>query len=79
MAQMQNNPMMQNIRNTVNLIKTAQNPYVLIENALAQKNPALVKAYNYINNDCGGDYKAAMNNLAAQYGMDGNAIMSMIK
>lgn len=69
--------MLQKIRNTVGFIKAAQDPYTLIQNALAQQNPALVKAYNSIV-EHGGDYKAAMNDVATQMGIDKNTILSMI-
>ena len=45
------------------------NPESLLQNMMTQRNPALAKAVDYVN-QCGGDPKAAFQKLAQEKGID---------
>ena len=54
------------------------NPESMLQNMLAQKNPAIAKAVKYVN-ECGGDPKAAFQKLAQENGLDSAEIESLMR
>ena len=66
------------IRDFVNKLKGMNNPESLLQNMLAQRNPAMAKAVQYVN-DCGGDAKAAFQKLAQEKGIDPAEIESLMR
>lgn len=73
----QSNPMMQNIRQMVGMIRNAQNPQAMM-NQLVTGNPNMKQAMDIIN-QYGGDPKKAFYSLAEQKGIDPQEILNMMK
>lgn len=70
-------PQPNNVFNMINQIKSAANPQQAAEQMLFN-NPNFKEVMNYINQN-GGDAKTAFYNLAAQKGVDPNAILNQLK
>ena len=75
---MQSNPIFTQIQNLAQTIKMAKNPETLLQNMMAQRNPQLQQAMDYVRNN-GGDPKAAFQKLAAEKGFDPAEIEKMFK
>lgn len=73
----QSNPMMQNIRQMVGMIRNAQNPQAMM-NQLVTGNPNMKQAMDIIN-QYGGDPKKAFYSIAEQKGIDPQEILNMMK
>lgn len=71
--QPQNNPAM----STVNMIKNAQNPNMVL-NQLARNNPNVANAMNLVN-QYGGNPRAAFYAEAKRLGVNPNQILGMLK
>lgn len=54
------------------------NPEAMLQNMMAQRNPAMAKAVQYVN-ECGGDPKAAFQKLAQENGIDASEIETMFR
>ena len=54
------------------------NPETAIQNMIVQRNPAMAKAVQYVN-ECGGDPKAAFQKLAQENGFDAAEIESLMR
>ena len=65
------------IRNMINTIKTAQNPQMMLQQ-MAQKNPMLQQAMQYVNQN-GGDARAAFYKLAQERGVDPETILQQLR
>lgn len=72
------NPNLSQIQNLAQTIKNVKNPQALLQQMLAQKNPQLQQAMDYVNQN-GGDPKAAFEKLAAEKGIDPEEVMQMFK
>lgn len=59
------------------IIKSSKNPAIMLQN-MANTNPQLKQALNYVNEN-GGDAKQAFYSMAKQNGVDPNEILSMLK
>jgi len=70
-------PMMGQIKQIINTIRTAQNPQMAI-NALINNNPMMKQAMDIIN-QYGGDPQKAFYDIARQKGIDPQEIMDMLK
>ena len=66
------------IKDFVSRLKGMSNPESMLQNMLAQKNPAMAKAVQYVN-ECGGDPKAAFQKLALENGIDTSEIESLMR
>ena len=66
------------IRDFVSRLKGMSNPESMLQNMLAQRNPAMAKAVQYVN-ECGGDAKAAFQKLAQEKGIDPAEIESLMR
>ena len=66
------------IRDFVSRLKGMSNPESMLQNMLAQRNPAMAKAVQYVN-ECGGDPKAAFQKLAQEKGIDPAEIESLMR
>lgn len=66
------------IRDFVSRLKGMSNPESMLQNMLAQRNPAMAKAVQYVN-ECGGDPKAAFQKLAQENGLDTAEIESLMR
>ena len=66
------------IRDFVSRLKGMSNPESMLQNMLAQRNPAMAKAVQYVN-ECGGDPKAAFQKLAKENGLDTAEIESLMR
>lgn len=66
------------IKDFVSRLKGMSNPESLLQNMIAQRNPAMAKAVQYVN-DCGGDAKAAFQKLAQEKGIDPAEIESLMR
>ena len=62
-------PPLQQMRQMISTIKSANNPQALLENMMNQNNPALSQAMDYIKQH-GGDAKAACEALAKEKGIN---------
>ena len=67
----------QQVKNLMNQIKTAQNPQLML-NQLVSSNPQLQNALNFIKQN-GGDPKTAFFNYARQQGVDPQEILNLLK
>lgn len=67
-----------NIKQIVNSLKAMSNPETAIQNMIVQRNPAMAKAVQYVN-ECGGDAKAAFQKLAQEKGIDPADIESLMR
>ena len=65
------------IRNMINTIKTAQNPQMMLQQ-MAQKNPMLQQAMQYVNQN-GGDARTAFYKLAQERGVDPETILQQLR
>ena len=72
-----NNLQLNNIRNTINVLKNANNPVALMQNAFMQNNPQIKQAVDYVQAH-GGNPKDAFYALAQERGIDPNTITSMM-
>ena len=84
-----NNPMLNNLNHNkameslnqaktmYNRIRGLSNPQTAI-NTMAQQNPTLKKALDYVNNN-GGDYEKAFFQLASDMGVDPQDIINALK
>ena len=70
-------PMMQNIKQMMNMVNTAQNPQLMM-NQLLSNNPQMKQAMDIIN-QAGGDPKKAFYAMAEKHGVDPNQILGMLK
>ena len=66
------------IKEFVNRLKGMSNPESLLQNMMTQRNPAMAKAVDYVN-QCGGDPKAAFQKLAQENGIDTSEIETMFR
>lgn len=66
------------IKDFVSRLKCMSNPESMLQNMLAQRNPAMAKAIDYVN-QCGGDPKAAFQKLAQEQGIDASEIETMFR
>ena len=66
------------IKDFVSRLKGMSNPESMLQNMIAQRNPAMAKAIQYVN-DCGGDAKAAFQKLAQEKGIDPAEIESLMR
>ena len=66
------------IKQLVNRLKGMNNPETALQNMIAQRNPAMAKAVQYVN-ECGGDAKAAFQKLAQENGIDPAEIESLMR
>ena len=69
--------MMNQIKQTMNMIRSSQNPQLLM-NQLMQSNPQMKQVMDYVNAS-GGDPKKAFYALAQQKGIDPNEILNALK
>lgn len=67
----------QPIKNALNMVKTAQNPQLML-NQLMQNNPMYSQVQQIIQQN-GGDAQKAFYSLAQQMGVDPNQILSQLK
>lgn len=65
---------MQNIKNTIDMIKAAKNPAALAQ-TMVQKNPQVQQMIQ----EAGGDPKKAFYNAAKQKGVDPDEVLKMLK
>ena len=65
------------VKNMMNMVRSAQNPQAMINN-LAQKNPQMQSAIQYVDAN-GGDPKAAFYNLAKEKGVDPDTILAQLR
>lgn len=72
------NPNLAQIQNLAQTIKNVKNPQAFLQQMLAQRNPQLQQAIDYVQKN-GGDPKAAFQKLAAEKGMDPAEIERMFK
>ena len=68
---------MQPIKNALNMVKTAQNPQLMM-NQLMQNNPMYAQVQQIIQQN-GGNAQQAFYNLAQQMGVDPNQILNQLK
>lgn len=66
------------IKDFVSRLKGMSNPESMLQNMLTQRNPAMAKAVQYVN-ECGGDPKAAFQKLAQENGLDMAEIESLMR
>ena len=71
------NPSLNNVKQMVNMIKSARNPQAML-NQLMQSNPNYRQVTDIINQN-GGDPKKAFYALAQQRGIDPNEILDMLR
>ena len=72
---MQVNPQ---LRSMIQLFKSGGNPQAMMQSMLSSRNPQLAQVMQIVNGS-GGDAKDAFYKLAAQKGVDPNAILSMLQ
>lgn len=72
------NPNLAQIQNLAQTIKNVKNPQALLQQMLAQRNPQLQQALDYVQKN-GGDPKAAFEKLAAEKGIDPAEVEQMFK
>lgn len=72
------NPNLAQIQNLAQTIKNVKNPQAFLQQMLAQRNPQLQQAIDYVQKN-GGDPKAAFQKLAAEKGIDPTEIERMFK
>lgn len=65
------------LKNMMNMVSRAGNPMMALNN-MAQNNPMLRQALDYVNAN-GGDAKTAFYKLAQEQGADPNEILKMLK
>ena len=73
-----NNPSLAGIQNLARTIKGLKNPQAYLEQMLAEKNPQLTQAMEYVRQN-GGNPKAAFEKLAAEKGINPADIEQMFK
>lgn len=73
-----NNPNLAGIQNLARTIKGLKNPQAYLEQMLAEKNPQLTQAMEYVRQN-GGNPKAAFEKLAAEKGINPADIEQMFK
>ena len=73
-----NNPNLAGIQNLAKTIKGLKNPQAYLEQMLAEKNPQLTQAMEYVKQN-GGNPKAAFEKLAAERGINPADIEQMFK
>ena len=69
------NPQLQSM---IQLFKSGGNPSNMIQSMISAKNPQMAQVMQIVSSS-GGDAKAAFYKLAAQKGVDPNAILSMLR
>lgn len=74
----QSNPLLGKIQNLSQIVKTAKNPEALLQQMIAQKNPQMQQAIDYVKQN-GGDPKAAFQKLAEEKGIDPAEIEKLFK
>lgn len=72
------NPNLAQIQNLAQTIKNVKNPQALLQQMLAQKNPQLQQALDYVQKN-GGNPKTAFEKLAAEKGIDPAEVEQMFK
>ena len=71
----QSNPMMNQIKQTIQMVKASQNPQAML-NQLIINNPSYKQAMDIVN-QYGGDVNKALNETVSQMGIDPKEIMSL--
>lgn len=71
------NQLMSPLKSMMNSVSQAGNPMMML-NTMAQSNPMLRQALDYVNAN-GGDARAAFYKLAQERGADPNEILKMLK
>ena len=71
----QSNPMMNQIKHTIQMIKASQNPQAML-NQLITNNPSYKQAMDIVN-QYGGDVSKALNETVSQMGIDPKEIMNL--
>lgn len=69
------NPQLQSM---IQLFKSGGNPRSMLQSMISARNPQMAQVMQIVNGS-GGDAKAAFYKLAAQKGVDPNAILSMLQ
>ena len=69
-----NNPMMQRLKQTMQILKGVRNPQAMLEQAISS-NPQLAEVLKNSN----GDYKKAFYDLAEKQGIDPDEILNAMK
>lgn len=72
-----NNPAVMQAKNALNMLKSAKNPEMFMQNMISQ-NPQMKQAMDYVNAN-GGDAQQAFYALAKEKGIDPEQILSMLK
>ena len=72
-----NNPFVSKIKTTMNMLKSAKNPELFMQNMISQ-NPQMKQAMDYVNAN-GGNAKEAFYKLAQENGIDPEQILNMLK
>lgn len=72
-----NNPAIMQAKNALNMLKSAKNPEMFLQNMMSQ-NPQVKQAMDYVNAN-GGDAQKAFYSLAKQKGIDPEQILNMLK
>ena len=72
-----NNPLLQNAKQMIGMLKGVQNPQAML-NQMMSNNPQMKQVMDVIN-QYGGDAKKAFYTLAEQKGIDPNEILNMMK
>lgn len=73
-----NSPNLAGIQNLARTIKGLRNPQAYLEQMMAEKNPQLMQAMDYVKQN-GGDPKTAFEKLAAEKGINPADIEQMFK
>lgn len=76
-ANLANNPAIAQLKSAINLMKSAKNPELLMQNMISQ-NPQVKQAMDYVNAN-GGNAKEAFYKLAKEKGIDPSAILNALK
>lgn len=76
------NPMLQNLnqsglKNALQMVKAARDPYAML-NRIAAQNPGMKNAIDYVKAN-GGDAKAAFYKMAQEKGIDPESILSQLR
>ena len=77
MQMAKSNPMLQQIKQTMNVLQSAQNPQALL-NQMAMNNPNIQKVMEIINKN-GGDISKAFYSTAEEMGVNPQDVLDMMK
>ena len=72
------NPQLLQVKNVIDSFKNLQNPQAAMQQLISQKNPQMMQAIKYVQEN-GGDPKAAFEKLAAEKGINPAEIEQMFK